>query len=509
MRYLVFKRLLLVACSAIGAMSLIVSPDARKVDTQESQAIPKVWDDREIGSLELQLADPLASPVHVTSEYYYRIPVSPVYKSYLVYAPGKEPEGYMEWLKKQEPQTVFDESKLHTAQDWIEAGEQVFHTSLFYDQLVTPEDVRNPLWYEHTRVPVAKDGTVPTMRYVIRERGKVELGNFSCAMCHTRVTSDGATLVGAQGNFPFDRATGFTYRNRFAAAVQARRYLERALFDAPWVKPDPLIQMESMSIEEIALAHDEIPPGVTARFGSSLFYPVTVPDIIGVKDKKYLDRTGLVRNRSIGDLMRYAAINQGMGDLASFGGFIPIAMLFKQLPEPAALPMGRYSDAQLYALAQYVYSLKAPKNPNRFDKLAVRGKKLFAGEGCASCHTPPLYTNNKLTPVEGFKPREDMGPDVLPISVGTDPGLALKTRRGTGYYKVPSLLGVWYRGPFEHSGSVATLEDWFDPNRLKEDYRPTGFRGYQVKTRAVKGHEYGLRLSPNDRRALIAFLKTL
>jgi cytochrome c peroxidase len=30
------------------------------------------------------------------------------------------------------------------------------------------------------------------------------------------------------------------------------------------------------------------------------------------------------------------------------------------------------------------------------------------------------------------------------------------------YYKVPSLKGVWYRGPFEHNGSVATFEDSLD-----------------------------------------------
>jgi hypothetical protein len=87
--------------------------------------------------------------------------------------------------------------------------------------------------------------------------------------------------------------------------------------------------------------------------------------------------------------------------------------------------------------------------------------------------------------------------------------LALKTRRGTGYYKVPSLRGVWYRGPFEHNGSVATLEDWFDPRRLGETYVPTGFRGAGVKTRAVKGHAFGFNLSAEDRQALIAFLKTL
>ena len=99
--------------------------------------------------------------------------------------------------------------------------------------------------------------------------------------------------------------------------------------------------------------------------------------------------------------------------------------------------------------------------------------------------------------------------DILWSSVGTDARLATQTRRGTGYYKVPSLKGVWYRGPFEHNGSVATLEDWFDPHRLQADYVPTGFKGAGVTARAVKGHRFGLGLSPSDREALILFLKSL
>jgi hypothetical protein len=76
-------------------------------------------------------------------------------------------------------------------------------------------------------------------------------------------------------------------------------------------------------------------------------------------------------------------------------------------------------------------------------------------------------------------------------------------------YKVPSLKGVWYRGLLSHDGSVATLEDWFDPARLREDYSPTGFKGYKVHQRAVPGHEFGLNLSTSDKAALIAFLRTL
>jgi hypothetical protein len=58
-------------------------------------------------------------------------------------------------------------------------------------------------------------------------------------------------------------------------------------------------------------------------------------------------------------------------------------------------------------------------------------------------------------------------------------------------------------------GSVATLEDWFDSRRLRDDYVPTGFKGHRVRTRAVKGHEFGLALSSEDKTALIAFLRTL
>src|SRR6185295_4336100 len=115
------------------------------------------------------------------------------------------------------------------------------------------------------------------------------------------------------------------------------------------------------------------------------------------------------------------------------------------------------------------------------------------------------------TLAEGYQPPADHPnrADILPVSVGTDPNLALKTRKGTGFYKVPSLKGVWYRGLFGHDGSVATLDEWFDSARLRDDYVPSGFKGYNVNRRAVPGHEFGLTLSSEDKAALIAFLKTL
>ena len=128
-----------------------------------------------------------------------------------------------------------------------------------------------------------------------------------------------------------------------------------------------------------------------------------------------------------------------------------------------------------------------------------------------TCHTPPLYTNNKLTLAEGFTPPNDKPAtlDVLPISVGTDPGLALKTRKGTGFYKVPSLKGVWYRGHYLHDGSAASLEEMFDPSRVDETHVPGGWLPPGMSTRAIKGHGFGLKLNPAERDQLIAFLRTL
>jgi hypothetical protein len=503
-------------------------------------SIPQAWDEGTIANLQLPLADAKHSPQEISWEYYYRIPRRLIYKSYPVYGPGHEPPGYFAWLEQQDPQVVWGvdyDGRTHTPvletkPDWIKAGELVFDAPIAYDadswgsSVVGIDDVRDPAWYAAIRPPVSADGVLPFARYVIRKKGVVELGQQSCGMCHTRVLADGAVAKGAQGNFPFDRAAAWRLQElerqtkvgggRDARApsdpaqltARVRKYL-RSSFDAPWLNTAFDERINAMSLNQIAAALRAIPPGLTDRRGSSLFHPVQTPDLIGVEARHFLDHTGLVRQRSIGDLMSYAALNQDVGGLARYSGFVPEGVGLGALPDP--IERSRYSDEQLYALALYVYSLEAPPNPYKFDVLATRGQQVFAREGCARCHTPPLYTNNRLAPADGFTPPADDAKEysILPVSLHTDSTLALDTRRGTGYYKVPSLRGLWYRATFPHDGSCATLEDWFDPRRLRDDYVPTGFKGYGVEHRAVKGHEYGLDLSAEDKAALIAFLRTL
>jgi hypothetical protein len=482
--------------------------------------IPKTWDDAAMAEVEVPLANPVGSPKHVKAEYYYKIPVRQIYKQYPVYAPGREPAGYIDWLKKQKPVVLWDDAaskpRLKTEADWVKAGEAVFSAPVFTEPgdnaVIKMTDVRSADWYQKGGVPVTKDGILPFVHYVIREKGKIELGSFSCAMCHTRVMPGGTVLLGAQGNFPFERAA--SYSPVPLVPLPLFRVFIHALYSAPWLDPDPVAREDAMPPDEIAKLLRSNPPGVIARHRSSSFNPVQVPDLIGVKDRHYLDRTGLQPHHSIVDMMRYAALNQGADGLASFNGFIPNDIpTFRTLPDPAdpAKVGGRYSDEQLYALSLYVYSLKPPANPNAFDDSAKRGQSIFHREGCPTCHSGALYSNNKLTPAPGFKiPEEHFAKyDILPLTVGTDSGLTLETRRGTGYYKVPSLRGLWYRSMFGHSGWCATLEDWFDPKRIDDDYIPTGFVPYGKSTFAVKGHPFGLGLTSQEKADLIAFLKTL
>jgi hypothetical protein len=107
-----YKNLAHVAMLVFGliALPLALQPLRAQKSTPAAPVIPKTWDDEAIATLEIPLADPVGSPKHVSSEYYYRIPVAPIYKSYPVYVPGHEPPGYLHWLKQQEPVVVWDEA---------------------------------------------------------------------------------------------------------------------------------------------------------------------------------------------------------------------------------------------------------------------------------------------------------------------------------------------------------------------------------------------------------------
>lgn len=509
------SRLLLIVIWTIAVALLALSGTGAqtKSSTTQTLSVPKLWDAKQLATWATPIAGINAPPTFYTEAEYYAAPVDNL-RTYPVYHPDREPKGYMEWLKQQGARPLIEPDKIKTEQDWIAAGRRVF------DELDVPilrtndprvmAYLRDREAIKQDGLKLTSDGVIPSIRWVVDKSGEVKLTLSECASCHNRLMDDGTIIRGAQGNPNLaSQIMGILFEG-FAKLSEKQgitpQQAEYGSYAAPWIKDDIHERFKTMSAETINQVDGPPLPGTFARFNGSPYYITKIPDLIGVKDRRYLDHTGTHLNRGPEDIARYGILVA----VADDGAIGP----YKFLTDEQRRLTLRFSDEAMYALGKFIYALEPPPNPNQLDARAVAGQKVFQREGCTMCHTPPLYTNNQLIPVDGFTPpKNDPAMAQLHIlrgvSIGTDSSLALKTRKGTGYYKVPSLKGLWYRGLIEHSGSIATLEDWFDKKRLRDDYEPNGWKGPGVTHRAVKGHEFGLDLSSDDKRALIAFLKTL
>jgi len=155
----------------------------------------------------------------------------------------------------------------------------------------------------------------------------------------------------------------------------------------------------------------------------------------------------------------------------------------EKFPIAAALGFGDvrndpdFITAKLAPLHFYQLSLPAPRPaPGTFNATAAaRGKALFNGRAdCARCHVPPLYTEpgwNMHTP-------DEIGIDAFQANRSPD-----------GRYRTAPLKGLWThtRGGFYHDGRFATLGDVVDHYN----------------------EHFALGLSPDERRDLVAFLRSL
>jgi hypothetical protein len=499
---------------AVTALVTVSSQHHTIAQTKSAQstAVPKIWDSAQLATWATPVAGINKTANFYSEEDYYAAPVDNV-RTYPVYAPDKEPKGYREWILKQGRQRLIEPEKLKTERDWIEAGRTVFAGLDF--PVTRTDDPRVIKFLSDAQAvrkggdAISKDGVLPALRWSVGEDGKLKVSLADCSGCHSRLMPDGSLLLGAQGNLGFSFESVGVVVEGFGKDLEKRgvtiNQSEYASYGMPWLKDDIHEGFKTMTPDEIAKVDGFPQVGTFARFNGSPYFMTKIPDLIGIKDRRYIDHTGTHINRGPEDIARYAVF-VSVADDGSIGPH-------KFFDEKQRKLAHRFSDEAVYAIGKFVYSLEPPPNPNKPDAQSERGKKIFESEGCATCHTPPLYTNNMLIPVNGFVPPKDDPAiarlHIMRFPVGTDPNLALRTRKGTGYYKVPSLKGLWYRNLIEHSGSIASLEDWFDRKRLRADYEPGGWKAPDKPKRAVPGHEFGMDLSAQDKSALIAFLKTL
>jgi len=99
-------------------------------------------------------------------------------------------------------------------------------------------------------------------------------------------------------------------------------------------------------------------------------------------------------------------------------------------------------------------------------------------------------------------------------------------------YKARTLDGIWSTAPYLHNGSIPNLTSLFSPyeerpktfwvGNLEYDPKNVGFRMEkpvgkhatlfdegELKANSAKGHTFGTELKPNEKRALIEYLKSL
>jgi cytochrome c peroxidase len=148
----------------------------------------------------------------------------------------------------------------------------------------------------------------------------------------------------------------------------------------------------------------------------------------------------------------------------------------------------------LKALAQYMATLVSAGS--RYDAYVqgkgslapdeLQGLELFRAQ-CASCHTEPLFTDQSFV---------NNGLDVVSADIGRM--LITRKEEDRGSFKVPSLRNVSLTYPYMHDGRFRTLEQVLDHYTSDKSGKPLA----DARVRNI-------RLSPEEKRALIAFLRTL
>jgi hypothetical protein len=190
-------------------------------------------------------------------------------------------------------------------------------------------------------------------------------------------------------------------------------------------------------------------------------------------------------------------------------------------------------------IEDWLLNLPAPAYPYPVDEaLAAKGKPIY-DQNCAQCHAFDGAYTGKVSPIDEIgTDRErldsytyELNENQNTLYAGYDWRFS-HFRKTNGYANMP-LDGVWLRAPYLHNGSVPTMADLLEPveKRPKEFYRgydvydparlgfftnveeENGFKYFFFETKLPgndnRGHTYGTTLSPEDKLALIEYLKKI
>jgi hypothetical protein len=84
-----------------------------------------VWDEAALDGWATPVATLNLRPTHLSATEYYSVPEYTL-RSYPVYMPGREPDGYWDMLQHIGPKPLIEPELLKTEGDWIRAGQRAF-----------------------------------------------------------------------------------------------------------------------------------------------------------------------------------------------------------------------------------------------------------------------------------------------------------------------------------------------------------------------------------------------
>ena len=156
--------------------------------------VPRVWDEEALSDWALPLAALGEPPMHMSSDEYYALPEENL-KSYPVYMPGREPEGYWDGILRAGPEPLIRPETLVSKADWVAAGERVFFDWVVLRTL-DPEVVAMARDLDAMQARGAgplPDGTINGLRWVPTDAG-VALGMTNCSACHLLYLPDNTAV---------------------------------------------------------------------------------------------------------------------------------------------------------------------------------------------------------------------------------------------------------------------------------------------------------------------------
>ena len=183
----------------IVLLAAVLHAPALSAQSAFKPVIPRVWDEAALADWATPVAGLNVRPTHLSAKDYYSLTVDNR-RTYPVYYPGREPEGYWEMLQHVAPKPLIEPDKLKSRADWVEAGSRVFTE---FDDLhlrtVDPKIVataRTRATFEAMGAEPLADGTVYGLRWVPTERG-VAISVQNCAGCHLLYLPDDTPVPGA------------------------------------------------------------------------------------------------------------------------------------------------------------------------------------------------------------------------------------------------------------------------------------------------------------------------